>query len=123
MAQDIPYQLFLSVSLAASGQGTMTYQVPQGQTLELDEFVFTSTGSFKVVGIRNAGGINFTNATPSNGIFSTMFGNAANNFNVMRDFKPNLVIVGGDTLYIDVLDTSVAANVVSFLANCKRTQQ
>jgi len=123
MTQDIPYELFLQSVLTAGGTGTMTYQVPQGQTLELDEFVFNSTGAFSVTGIRNAGGINFTNATPSNAIPSTMLGNSANNFNVIRDFKPNLVIAGGDTLYVDVIDTSAAPNTVRLVVNSKKTQQ
>lgn len=123
MATQIPFELFLTATLAASGQGTMTYPVPQGQSIEIDEFTFSSTGAFKVVGIRNAGGTNFTNASPTNGIPSTMLGNSANNFNVIRDFKPNLVISGGDVLYIDVLDTSAAPNTVNFLGNCNRLMQ
>lgn len=120
---DIPYELFLSAALTAGGTGTLTYQVPQGQTLELDEFVFSSTGTFSLVGLRNAGGINFTNATPSNGIPSTMLASAANQFNIIKDFKPNLIIQGGDTLYVDLIDTSAAPNTVRLLINCKKTQQ
>lgn len=123
MPQTVPYELFLSTSLTAGGQGTMTYQVPPGQSIEIDEFVFQSTGAFKVVGIRNGGGIQFTNATPSNGIPSAMLANAANQFNVIKDFKPNLVIQGGDSFYIDVLDTSAAPNVVNFLGNTNKVQQ
>jgi len=123
MATTIPYELFLSSVLTAGGTGTMSYQVPPSQQLELDEFVFSSTGTFSVVGFRNGGGMQFTNATPSNGIPSTMINNAANNFNLIRDFKPNLVIQGGDTLYIDVIDTSAAPNTVRFLANCNKIQQ
>jgi hypothetical protein len=123
MATNVPYLLFLSASLSAGGQGTMTYQVPPNQSIEIDEFTFISTGTFKVVGIRNGGGIQFTNATPTNGILSTQLANGANNFNVIKDFKPNLIVQGGDSLYIDVLDTSTLANVVSFLANCNKVQQ
>lgn len=123
MTTIIPYELFLQSVLTAGGSGTMSYQLPPSQTLELDEFVWTSTGIFNLVGLRNGNGLQFTNATPSNPIPSTMLGNAANNFNLIRDFKPNLVIKGGDTLYIDVIDTSIAANTVKILINCNKVLQ
>ena len=120
---DIPYELLLSAVLTAGGTATLTYQVPQGQQLEIDEFVFVSTGIFSLVGIRSAGGINFTNATPSNGIPSTMLANGVNQFNVIKDFKPNLIVAGGDTINFDLIDTSAAPNTIRLLLNCKKTQQ
>jgi hypothetical protein len=119
----IPYLLILSSVTISLGTGTMTYQVPPGQTLEIDEFVFLSTGIFNLVGIRNGGQNYFSNVTPSNPIPNTMLANFANQFNVIKDFKPNLTIMGGDTLYIDVIDTSVAANTIRFLANCNKEVQ
>lgn len=123
MSTNIPFELYLSATLNANGSGTMTYQVPQGQQLELDEFTFIATGAFKLTGLRDANGINYTNASPSNGIPSTMLANGLNQFNVIKDFKPNLIISGGNVLYIDVLDTSGAGNTVNFLANCNRVMQ
>lgn len=123
MTTNIPYELYLTSVLIAGGTGTMSYQVPPGQTLELDEFVWTSTGIFSLTGLRNGNGLQYTNATPSNAIPSTMLNNAANNFNLIRDFKPNLVINGGDTLYIDVIDTSAAPNTVRVLINSNKIIQ
>jgi hypothetical protein len=123
MANTLPYELFLSSVLTAGGTGTMSYQVPPGQKLIIDEFVFISTGAFNVVGMRNGGGQQFTNATPSNGIPSTMLANGLNQFNVIKDFKPNLEIQGGDTFYIDIIDTSAAPNTVRFLGNGSKDQQ
>lgn len=123
MTSIIPYELFLSSVLTALGTGTLTYQVPPNQTIEIDEFVFIATGTFNVVGIRNGGGMQFTNATPSNGIPSTMIANGLNQFNIIKDFKPNLIVLGGDSLYIDVIDTSAAGNTVRFLANCNKVIQ
>lgn len=123
MATTIPYEVFLSQVLTSGGTGTLTYAVPPGQTLAIDEFTFISTGAFSVVGIRNGGGQQFTNATPSNGIPSTMLANGLNQFNVIKDFKPDLVIQGGDTFYIDIIDTSAAPNTVRFLGNGNKVQQ
>lgn len=116
----IPYQLLAQISLTASGQGTFTYPVPQGQKLNIDEMVFTSTGIFNLVGLSNSNGLQYTNATPAQGIPSANFANGANNFNAIKDFRPDLVINGGEQLIITVLDTSVAINVIKLLLNCSR---
>jgi hypothetical protein len=123
MATQIPYLLSLNTVLTALGQNTMSYQVPPGQTLEIDEFVFVATGIFNLVGIRNGGSVLFSNISPSLPILSTMIADVANNFNVIKSFMPHLIIQGGDTFYIDVIDTSGAGNTVRFLGNCLKNLQ
>lgn len=116
----IPYLLVARIPLLASGQGSFIYPVPQGQKLNIDEMVFVSTGIFSLIGISNANGLQFTNATGAIGIPSTLLSNGANNFNSIKDFKPDLIINGGDVLTITVLDTSVAVNTVTILINSSK---
>jgi len=116
----IPYQLVGKITLLASGQGSFSYAVPQGQKLSIDEMVFTSTGAWSLIGLSNANGLQFTNATGAIGIPSTLYANGANNNNAVKDFKPDIVINGGDTLTITILDTSAAGNVVTILLNCSK---
>jgi len=119
----IPYQLLAKFVLAASGQGTFAFPVPQGQTLNVDEMVFTSTGAWQLVGLSNSNGLQYTNATPAAGIPSVNLSNGANNNNNIRDFKPDLVIKGGEQLLVTILDTSVAPNTVNLVFNCSREMQ
>lgn len=116
----IPYLLIATISLLASGQGSFIYPVPPGQVLRLDELVFVSTGIFNLIGLYNASGLQFTNATGSNGIPSSLLANGANNFNCIKDLKPDLVIPGGDSLNIVLLDTSVAVNTVRIIINSQK---
>lgn len=120
MAQTIPYLLVAKITLLANGQGTFNYPVPQGQVLHLDEWVYTSTGAWSLIGLSNANGLQFTNATGAIGIPSTLFANGANNNNSIRDFKPDITINGGDQLNITILDTSGAGNIVTFYINCSK---
>jgi hypothetical protein len=122
MATKIPYILMLNSTLAASGQGTAQYQVPPGQTLEINKLFYTAQGIFNVTGIRNGGSILFSNISASNPIPSTMLANIVNQFNVFEEMNPPLVILGGDTFYIDLLDTSGNPNTVRLLLSTQKTQ-
>ena len=111
MAQ-IPYILQLQVTLTASGQGTLTYTVPNNEELDLREWVFSSTGVFGITGIRVTGGNTLTNASNNQYIPNTHLPMAVAETNNISKFYEPLIIKGGSTLQIDLLDTSVAGNTV-----------
>lgn len=117
MAIQIPYLLLAPVTLAANGQNTFNYPVPQGQKLYIKQLFFTSTGAFKLVGLSDAAGTNYTNVTPASGIPSTLLASGSNNNNAVIDFEPELIIEGGNQLNITLLDTSNSTNTVSLLLN------
>lgn len=119
----IPYLLRLQSVLVAGGTGSLFYAVPPDQSIELQDFVFVSTGIFNITGFRNGGGTSFTNASAATPILSTLVAAAGNNFNLLKLFTPPLRIEGGDTLYIDLIDTSGAGNTVTFLSMVSKNQK
>lgn len=112
---EIPYLELASVVLTANGTGTFSQPIPNTQQLSIREWVYSSTGTFQVTGIRTSDGRNYTNASPSVPIPSSVLPGAANNFNSIHAFIPELVIPGNVILYIDFKDTSAAPNTVNLL--------
>lgn len=116
---EIPYLELAQVVLAANGTGTFSQPIPNTQKLSLKEWVYSSTGAFQVTGIRDSSGRNYTNASPSIPIPSALLPSAANNFNAIHWFEPELVIPGNIILYIDFKDTSGAGNTINLLLRGK----
>lgn len=116
MAQ-YPYQLVLSSTLAALATGTMNYPIPNNEGLQLGQLYFVSTGAFSITDIRDSAGKHYTNASPSNPIPSTLLQNAQTAYESLRNLPIPIVIEGGKTLYVDIVDTSNAPNTVKLLFN------
>lgn len=112
---EIPYLELASVVLTANGTGTFSQPIPNTQQLSIREWVFSATGAFQLTGIRTSDGRNYTNASPSVPIPSALLPSAANNFNALHNFIPELIIPGNIILYIDFKDTSAAPNTVNLL--------
>lgn len=112
---EYPYFLELSIVLAASSSGTLSFPVPNSEVLRLTRVVYVSTGIFNITDIRSTRGIHYTNASPANPITSTQIQNAGNAFRSIMDFNGEIVIEGGETLIIDLVDTSVALNTIQLL--------
>ncbi len=110
---DRSYMLILQLVLAANGTGTLQFPMPQGEFLELDQMVFSSTGAFAITDIRDSSGNHFTNASVAVALPSTVLASGANNNNALKDFFKNIFIDGGNILYVDVKDTSGAGNTVN----------
>lgn len=117
---DRPFQLIMNTVLAASGAGSLSFQIDTNTKLKLNGFVFTATAAFSITGIRDSDGTLYSNASPSNPILSTMIQNATNSNRSADSFLQDLVIDGGKTFYIDLLDTSGAQNTVRMLFEAVR---
>ena len=111
----IPFFALFRFSLAGNAQGTAQYTVPVGEQLTLKDMVFSSTGAFSITNIRDASGKSYTNASPTTPIPSTIFPSGGNNNNSIKGFDPELVIEGGNILYIDVVDSSGSANTINIV--------
>lgn len=120
MANEYPYLLVLPIVLTASATGTVQYPMPTNETLKIKEIRFVSTGAFSITDIRNSSGNHFTNASPSAPILSTALQDARNNFDSIEKFMADIVLDGGKTFYIDVIDTSGAGNTIRLYLNCTR---
>ncbi len=117
----IPYLLQMQVTLAGSGSGTLSFTVPNNEKLSLEEWIFSSTGIFSITGIRVTGGNNISNAGANLAIPSTHLQLVSTNNNGIKKLPIPLLLDGGSTLYIDVLDTSAAGNTVKCTFNGQRT--
>ena len=108
----IPYILELEVTLAGSGQGTMTYTVPRNERLELRKMVHTSTGAFEVTAIDVSGANALTNASVADAIPSENLLDGADDYHGIGIFDPPIVIEGGGQIDIQLTDISTSSNVV-----------
>jgi len=100
------------VVLAGNGTGTFVYSVGSKERFEIKRIIQTATGAFSITGIRDAHGNNYDNSSPTNPILSSWLASGANPNNNLGDFPEPIVIQGGGTIYIDLLDTSTAGNTV-----------
>lgn len=117
---EFPYFLILNSVLAGNGSGTMSYTLPQNESIELTELRFIATGAFNITDIRDSSGNHLTNASAANPILSTMIQNAASPNIAVAQLPTPLIISQGKTFYVDVLDTSAAGNTVRLLFVGKR---
>jgi len=118
---DYPFLLQLDVTLTSGGTGTLTHTVPNNEKLVIDELVFNQTGIFNIIGITVSGGRNISNASNNKPIPSVVLQKGTNQFNHIGKFLTNLILSGGETLTIELLDTSAGSNLVQLTANCIRT--
>ncbi len=115
------YFLVLKGTAAANAKATLSYQVPATVVLELDDIVISGTGAFDIVDIRDSRGVHYTNASESVGIPNTVFKNAGQAYTGIERWRTPILIEGGGTLYVDVLDKSGVSNTVNVVFMCKRT--
>lgn len=118
MAETIPYAIPLNAVLAGNGSISLIYSVPQDWKLYIKEWFWTSTGVFRINDIRDSRGVHFTNASQSVPILSTFLRNPGNSNIALDDFMLPITIDGGNTIYIDITDTSAGANTVNAVLNC-----
>jgi hypothetical protein len=116
-----PFLLVLEAVLVAGGTGTVSYPIPSGETLELDELVFQSTGVFNVSDIRDSNGNHFTNASLTTEIPSVVLASGANNNNALKRFPIPIEIKGSTIFYVDLEDSSGAGNTVTLVFAGRRT--
>lgn len=108
----IPFIVYLETVLGANGTGTLSYTVPPGEKLTINDLIQDATGAFEVTGIRDSSGRYYTNASPNTGIPRGAFKEMGTAFLGFDFYKTPLVIEGGLIFYIDIVDTSGAGNTV-----------
>lgn len=115
-----PFFLVLEVALAASGTGTVSYTVSKQERLEISRLLHESTGIFNVTDIRNSNGLHYTNASALEELPGAMLADVTDDYNAIGEFPIPLVVAGGETIYIDLEDSSGAGNTVTIVAVCTR---
>lgn len=108
-----PYFLQLDVTIAAAGGlATLAYNVPVRQTLTLNGLVWAATSAWGFYNIRNANGRQFTNGGQATPVPSTSFQNGGSPNIGLLNWPYKLDIVGGDTIYFDIINGAGAANTI-----------
>lgn len=111
----VPFNVLLQDTLASGGTATLSRQVPDGQKWTITALYQKSTGAFNVTNIRNGTGQYFGNFSPSNALPNDFIPDVENGYNAPDTFKHDVVINGGDSLYIDIVDTSASSNLVQIV--------
>jgi len=120
MAQ-IPFLVILEAELAASGLATLAYQISNQESLDIVGWRQQSTGTFDVRAIRTSDGQHYTQASATAGIPSEFIPDVGDGYNAVDKFPIPLRVGNGQTIYIEIADTSVAANTVTIVLLCNRT--
>lgn len=112
----IPFWLrFQAVIAAGGGLATVSYAVPPLQELTLNELFWTSTGAFGIYSIHNSNGRIYTNASQATPLLSTHLQQGGSPNIGAKDLPYPLVVVGADIFYMDLIDTSGAANTINLM--------
>lgn len=111
----IPYIVTLPKVVAASSVGRMSYQVSNDETLELTNILQRSTGAFDIYGISDSRGTIYSNAVAGNTIDGDFIADISTAFNGIYEFPSPIVLEGGTTIFIDVIDTSAAQNTIEIV--------
>lgn len=117
MAEQIPYVIPLNAVLAGNASISLQYSVPQAWTLDIKEWFWTSTGVFRINDILDSRGVHYTNASQSIPILSTFLRNPGNSNISFDDFMLPLHVNGGDTIFIQITDTSGGGNTINCVLN------
>lgn len=112
MAQQVVFHIPLNITLAANSQGTLQYVVPQTATLHVKGWIWKSAGAFNIVGIQDNTGIQFTNATQTVAIDSDFLPRKDTPNDWMFQFPLEILLIGGKSLNINLIDTSGSTNAV-----------
>jgi len=118
-----PFMMIMQVVCAGSGTATLSYNVAKQEVLKLHKFLVSATGIFNIVDIRDSQGRHYTNASGSAPIPDTIIGKPVDAFNNLGELPIPLVLEGGTTLYVDVVDTSTATNTIKFIGVGEREYQ
>lgn len=111
----IPFLIRLQVTLSASSTGRMQYAVSNDETVEIDAWFQKSTGAFDVYGVSDSRGNLYSNAAAGSALDSDFIQDVASaNISNAQWIDP-IILPGGTTFNIDVIDTSGAANTVEFM--------
>ncbi len=115
-----PFLVVLEVVLASDGEGTLSHNVPAGESLEVHGWIQSSTGGYNITDIRTLGNRRNTNASQSTEIPDTHILGAGDANNGIGSLAEPLVVEGNDTLEIALEDTSSSSNTVTWTLNCVR---
>lgn len=103
------------VSLNANGTGTWQYTVGTKEKFDIHKLMSTATGTYDITDIRDSQGTHYTNASTNEPISSLLLAKGSDNYNNIDVLPTPIHVEGGVTLYVDLLDTSGAGNVVDIL--------
>ena len=115
-----PFLLTKRVVLNADGTGTWQYTVGTKETFTIKRLFTTSTGAYNITDIRDSTGLHYTNASVNEPIPSSVLPTGTNNYNNVGILPEDMVIDGGVSIYVDLIDTSSAPNTVDLLMLVKR---
>jgi hypothetical protein len=121
MAMTVPFWVKLEATLTANGTGTLSYNIDPSEEWEFLDWLWTSTGTFEITGIRASNGINFSNVLSTNTIPSTLLPKGADDNHALRGFPVPMRIKENNILYIDIVDTSGSGNTVEVVLPAKKT--
>ena len=109
---DVPYILPLRAVTTANGTATLPFTSPRNESYRFSEVRISSTGAFQINSLRTSTGLQYTNASPQVPIESTLFQQLGSPNIGITTLPLAIEVGGGETMNIDIQDTSAAPNTV-----------
>lgn len=120
MVMELPFLTRLSVVLTSGATGRMNYAVSANEKLQITKIYQKSTGAFDIYGLSDSAGRAYTNASSGAGLDSNFIQDVDTSFIGFSDFPVPIYLEGGQSLSLDVIDTSAAGNTVEIMLVGKR---
>ena len=107
-----PYILTDTVILGASADGEAILRVGSNERFEGHKLLILSGGNFEVRGMKNDSSLPYTNAKSGDPLTQAMFPDDVDSGDNVLEFDAPLIIERGDSLTIQLADTSAGSNTV-----------
>lgn len=118
----IPFFAILFESVAANSTATLQFQVAVNEEFTINQIRQNSTGSFRITGIRDSRGQQYSNVDTTDYAIGGLFADLEDANNGLLELPVPLILPGGTTLYFDIKDGSGAGNDVKiFLIGQRKT--
>lgn len=112
MAKSYAFLIPLQKSVAGNGSDSLQYSVPQNAVLHIKDWQWLSDGIFDLVGFGDNTGLQFTSATQTQPIHSSMLPTLAVANDVYAELPLQIDLLGGYQIIANVVDKSTSTNVI-----------
>ncbi len=115
MAKAIPFTIAIKETITASGTVEFTYRAPQNQPVEVVGAIFLPAAACSLIRMQVNGSQILGTMSTADPIPSTELPKTDTDVRALNLFRVPLRLEGGDTLIIELLDTSAGSNLVTVL--------
>lgn len=119
---ELPFFVKIQQTVSANSTGTLSFNVDPSQKWKFFDWLWSSTGTFRIDAIRLSSGLNLTNALTTNAIGSVFLPKVSDEYHALLKFPIPIELDNNNILSIDVTDTSGSSNVIQVVLSATYQQ-